>query len=477
MRSGAGDDLEVRVNALVSELNSISAQLLAEIAERKQAEETLRDREETIRALLNAPTDTALLIDADGKILALNDTAQTRLSSYLNGDHPQRRSLVGSCVYDLFPGIVTRRRKARNDRVLRSGKPARFVDEKDGRWFDHSIYPVHGAHDEVSGLAIFSRDITDAKRAEEALRQSQETVRALLNAPTDAALLIDAGGEILALNETAAQRLATHARVSIRRSHDALLGRNVYDLLPGELAAPRRERNEQVVATGKPARYEDERNGSWFDNSIYPVFGADGRVAGLAIFSRDITELKRAQEHFRHMAYHDSLTGLPNRAAFRARFDVALAKARRSGRGLAVMCLDLDRFKHINDTLGHAAGDQLLQAVGERLAGLVREGDTAARLGGDEFTLILPGISRPEDAVYVANRFIEAMRAPFEGIEGRTIATTTSVGICLFDPARDDGETLLKNADTALYRAKQRGRNTYEIFPDPVVTAAAAASQ
>ncbi len=458
-----GEDLGLRIAELIQELRRVNEQLLAEVAERRQAEDALRRGEETIRALLNAPTDTALLIDTEGTVLALNETAIRRL--HARGGRKQRdgADLVGRNVYDIFPGELSRLRKARNDAVVRSGKPARYVDEREGRWFDHSIYPVRGNHGDVAGLAVFSRDITEAKWAEEALRQSRETVHALLNAPTDAALLIDGDGAIQALNETAAQRLAAYASGAVDGDPESLLGRCVYDFFPPELVEQRKSRNDDVVRTGQPARYEDERRGNWFDNSIYPVFDARGGVAGLAVFTRDITDLKRAEEAFRHMAFHDSLTGLPNRAAFESRFEAALRNVERSGRGLAVMCLDLDRFKRVNDTLGHLAGDRLLQAVGQRLSALIREGDTAARLGGDEFVLILPGVERKAVAAEVARRVIKAMGTAFE-IDGQVIETSTSIGVSFYPSHGHDRESLVRCADAAMYDAKQRGRNNCRIY-------------
>ena len=154
--------------------------------------------------------------------------------------------------------------------MIRTGKPGHFQDERAGRWFDHRIYPVKGADGEIEGLAIFSRDITESKRAEVALRESQSTVHALLNAPTDAALLIDTKGRILALNEAALKRLSVHAGGV--PDPDALLGQCVYELFPDELKKSRNKRNDEVVRSGEPARFEDLRNGQWFDNSTYPCW-------------------------------------------------------------------------------------------------------------------------------------------------------------------------------------------------------------
>ena len=474
-RPAPGGDIERRVTTVVAELRELSDQLLAEIADRKSAEEALRQSQDTVTALLNAPPDSALLIDPDGKVLAANTTAIKRLRRYAG--HGKRTDVVGVSVYSLFPKELTDHRKARNQAVIKSGRPARFEDERNGRWYDNSIYPVRGAGSKIVGLAIFSREITERKQAEHAIAQSQETIRALLNAPTDAALLVDTKGNILAANETAARRLATHARIAFKGNPEVLHGKNVYGLLPRDLAQPRRERNEHVIKTGEPSRFEDERNGNWFDNSIYPVFGVGGAVVALAVFSRDISELKRAQEKFRHLALHDSLTGLPNRAALLARMDLALAEAGRTGGTVTVMCLDLDGFKALNDTLGHQAGDLLLAQVGERLAGVVRGHDTAARIGGDEFVLVLPGAGA-STAVIVADRVVHSISAPYE-LSGEPARVSTSIGIAVYPEDGLDSATLLRAADTAMYAAKASGRGGYRMVSTVtprLQTAAAAAS-
>jgi diguanylate cyclase (GGDEF)-like protein/PAS domain S-box-containing protein len=189
----------------------------------------------------------------------------------------------------------------------------------------------------------------------------------------------------------------------------------------------------------------------------------DPDVAGVVLSMRDITERKALEEELRHQAFHDALTGLANRALFEDRLAHALAAARRHARPVAVLFLDLDDFKTINDSLGHATGDELLRAVAIRLAGVVRVTDTAARLGGDEFAVLLEIMDDAEaDADTVAERMLEALRVPFE-IGGRELRITASVGL-----AKSDGtvgvDELLRNADTAMYAAKESGKGTAQAF-------------
>ena len=177
----------------------------------------------------------------------------------------------------------------------------------------------------------------------------------------------------------------------------------------------------------------------------------------------EIFERLQAEQRIWHIAHHDGLTGLPNRTLLQDRLEQAVAQAERGGSRVAVIFLDLDRFKSINDTLGHGIGDELLKHVAARLAGVVRAVDTVSRLGGDEFVIVMAGISGPEDAATAAQKVIAAL-APPVSIEGHSLRATPSLGIALFP---DDGTTplqLMKNADTAMYHAKARGRNTYEFF-------------
>ncbi len=178
---------------------------------------------------------------------------------------------------------------------------------------------------------------------------------------------------------------------------------------------------------------------------------------------QEIAERKRAEETIRQMAYHDPLTGLPNRRLFHDRLELEMAHARRNGHKLGVMLLDLDHFKEVNDTLGHSMGDQLLQAVSERLRSLLRKSDTVSRLGGDEFILILPEIVRWEDAAGVATKILEALRDPVE-FDGHEIRITTSVGIALYPDDGEDGDALMKSADIAMYRVKDQGRDNYQLY-------------
>ncbi|MEW6353469.1 MAG: diguanylate cyclase [Pseudomonadota bacterium] len=185
----------------------------------------------------------------------------------------------------------------------------------------------------------------------------------------------------------------------------------------------------------------------------------------VAIFS-DITSLKHAENHYQQLAYHDPLTGLANRLLFEDRLRQALAQAQRHQQTIAVLFIDLDNFKPINDSLGHSAGDALMQAAAERLRGCVRNADTVARFGGDEFTALLSGVKKAQDAGRVAKKILRALSEAFV-LQGQEIHVTASVGVSLYPGDGADVDTLVKNADSAMYRAKQRGKNNYQFYTAP----------
>jgi diguanylate cyclase (GGDEF)-like protein len=178
---------------------------------------------------------------------------------------------------------------------------------------------------------------------------------------------------------------------------------------------------------------------------------------------------KRVEDMIRHQASHDRLTGLPNRMLFDDRLSLALAHTHRYGEMLAVVFLDLDGFKTVNDTLGHAVGDQLLKRVAERLKGCLRDGDVLARWGGDEFTLLLSPISSAEDTTKIARQILDTLNTPLE-FKGQELHIKASLGIALAPYDGQDAETLLKNADAAMYRAKQKGRNNYQLYTSAIGT-------
>jgi diguanylate cyclase (GGDEF)-like protein/PAS domain S-box-containing protein len=249
------------------------------------------------------------------------------------------------------------------------------------------------------------------------------------------------------------------------------LGRTDFDFFTEEHAAQALRDEQEIVRTGEPLVNVEEKetlpNGGirWVSTTKMPLRDREGNIVGTFGISRDITQRKRAEEQLERQAFYDPLTELPNRALFRNRLQYLFNPARRaSDRSLfALLYLDLDRFKGINDSLGHDAGDELLVAIARRLERCVRPSDTLARLGGDEFTVLLTDIGSEVDATRVAERIHEEMAAPLE-VRGHEVFTSVSLGIALSSAGYASAEDMLRDADIAMYRAKDAGRARHEVF-------------
>ncbi len=301
----------------------------------------------------------------------------------------------------------------------------------------------------------------ESLRDKEELAHTASLLSTTLDSTADGILVVAADGRIESFNAKFADMWGIPRSVLEARDDGEALA-FVIDQLeePDEFIAKVKELYAQPDAESRDSlRFKDGR--------VFERFSQPRRLAGDIVGRvwsfRDITERVKAEETIRHLAYHDVITGLPNRAQFEERLRVDLAQARRSRQKVAVMFLDLDRFKAVNDTVGHAAGDQLLQQVAGEFAETIREGDTVARVGGDEFTFILPGIERAEDAAVVAERILGRIRQ-VRTVTGYEFHITTSIGISVFPKDASDADGLMRNADTAMYRAKERGRDNYQLF-------------
>ena len=337
--------------------------------------------------------------------------------------------------------------------------------KKDGSVFDAEITSFEFVSGGRRARLVIAVDVTERHRAEERLRESEERYRLLFERNLAGVFRSTLDGRILEVNEALA-RIFGYER-------DELLKQTSYTLY---FNAEERHRimarlREQHTLSNVELRMK-RRDGSpvWVLENMNLLETADGGIIEGTII--DITERKAAQEQVEYQAYHDVLTGLPNRLLFRDRISVALAHARRSRRAVAVMFLDLDQFKLVNDTLGHTVGDGLLQAAAERLVSCVRGNDTVARMGGDEFTILLSDLADTRAAATVAQKILDNISRPIE-VDGHELFATTSIGVAIFPDDGMDAETLLKNADRAMYRAKELGRNNYQFATRAAIEAGA----
>ncbi len=327
------------------------------------------------------------------------------------------------------------------------------------RWFRTLGRPTREADGSIvwDGVSI---DVTELKATEQALRESELRYRRLVEVGP-IALLSHRDGRVVFANARALELFGT-------RSPEDLVGRPLIFLVHSDDRVRVQDQSGHAPPdVSGPCEIRILRlDGQTRDVEIVsvPVTEADGDPATQVVLL-DITERKRAEQRVRHLAHHDPLTGLPNRALLLDRLHQALLQARRERGRIAVLMLDLDHFKAVNDSSGHSVGDRLLCAVAERLRGTVRESDTLARYGGDEFTLVQTRLEQPRGAEVLAQKIVEAIAEPFL-IDDQVVRTTTSVGVAIHPEHGDEPEPLLDHADIALYRAKALGRNRAEVFVD-----------
>ncbi|MEG4421140.1 EAL domain-containing protein [Microcoleus sp. LAD1_D5] len=364
--------------------------------------------------------------------------------------HPEDKSSCDSRVAASRASLLPCDRQYRI--VLRSGEV---------KWVQDSAKFSKNENGDViiDGVAL---DISDRKQAESALRQSEQRFRSLIENATDITIILDAAG-IFRYISPSVKRILGYA------PHQAI-GRSALDIVHPDDCATITETLHKAIKNPKrsqcPVEYRvRHRNGSWcYVEAVATNLLYDPAVQGIVINCHDITQRKLAEEQLLHDAFHDALTGLPNRSLFTDRLEHALRMAKRRKDYLfAVLFLDLDRFKVVNDSLGHAIGDQLLVSIARRLEACLRAGDTVARLGGDEFVLLLEDIEGINEATTIVNRLQKKITSPIL-LDGHEVFITASIGIALSSGEYLEPTTLLRDADTAMYRAKELGRSRHEVF-------------
>jgi diguanylate cyclase (GGDEF)-like protein/PAS domain S-box-containing protein len=333
---------------------------------------------------------------------------------------------------------------------------------KDGSLYyeEKTITPLSENSGQITHFVSTGHDVTERVRAEEA----RARLVAILEATTDFVAIADASGRLFYLNQAGRRLLglgATHEIAGMPLS-DCYSEWGAQHLL--RVAMPTAARDG--VWEGENTLRGDPDHDIPVSQVVLGHRGENGGIAFYSTIARDITERKQYEAELRHQATHDSLTGLPNRTLLSDRLNAEMSRASRQERLLALVFLDLDSFKRVNDSLGHPAGDAMLKEVGRRLVGCLRPNDTVARYGGDEFVVVAGDLGGVEHALVVMNQLRNSLEAPIR-VGGHEVYTTFSAGIALFPTDGNDGETLLRNADTALSRAKVRGRGQYQFYaPD-----------
>ena len=377
--------------------------------------------------------------------------------AFLSRVHPEDRDAVdGEIRRTLEAGIPY----ARDFRLVLPEDTVRWVHGRGA-----VTTRVDGRPTVMSGTV---QDITVRKRAEAELRETLSLLNATLDSTADGILVVDREGRITSFNRKFVEMWRVPESVLASRDDDQALA-----FVIGQLRDPEAFLGKVRELYGQPEAHSldtlEFRDGRIVERYSQPQ-RMDGTTIGRVWSYRDVTERKRLENELEHQAFHDSLTNLANQALFRDRVDHALARAARHDSRLAVLFVDLDNFKTVNDSLGHAAGDQLLIAVAERLRGCLRATDTAARLGGDEFAVLVEDLACADDATGLADRLLDVLRQSFT-VAGKETVVGASIGIALGVRSLNSGE-LLRNADIAMYTAKRCGKDRYEIF-EPAMHVAA----
>ena len=424
-----------------------------EHAEKAQAE--LRDSELWMRTFFNSLDMAAFMVTPDRRLVNCNETALNMFGYSMEEmkEQPTRVLHVDDDHYREFG----RRLQGHFDR----GEVAKFEFEarrKNGQVFpsEHTVGLLSAEDGEPMGIMSLVRDITERRQVEQ---QRQMTATVFENS-LEGIIVADPDGKVQMVNP----------------AYSAITGFSAKEIVGSDLNIFRSETDdpgfvqELWAALTEKGRWSGEywnrrKNGEAYPEWLNVVLVKDfqDRIANIVVIFHDITDIKLKEEQITYQANHDALTGLPNRALLSDRLNQTIAHAERKNENFAVVFLDLDHFKRINDSLGHQAGDILLKQTAKRIKSCLREGDTISRQGGDEFVIILPGASTVEETTEAVRRISTVLERPFS-IQGRDLFVTTSMGITFFPDDAKDAETLIKNADMAMYQAKGEGRNKFHLF-------------
>jgi diguanylate cyclase (GGDEF)-like protein/PAS domain S-box-containing protein len=423
------------------------------------------DEHARLAAAINASPDAITSADLEGKLISWNPGAE-RLFGFT------AKEALGRTAGWMLPDNKRRELEAFRDRVLNGETVAGWETErarKDGRpvFFESSYAPISDAHGQITGIVGVHRDVSQVKRMLSQIESSKELFHQALNGIPDVFLIYDDQLRIQFINQRGAEFFAANSR--------EILGKRDEEMLPADVTQTYLPALRQALATKTTQSVELGfilRGRQYSMTATFvPMAGANGELLQILGLLHDFTKRRQTEERLAFMAQYDALTGLPNRYLLLDRLEAAMQRARRNNTLLGVMFLDIDRFKQINDSHGHATGDILLQQIAERLASHLRATDTIARLGGDEFTVLVENATSVDEITAIADKIKFAFTTPFDTESGE-VFTTTSVGITIYPFDDHNRDELLKNADVAMYHAKQE-RNSWQLYrPDMNVNAA-----
>jgi diguanylate cyclase (GGDEF)-like protein/PAS domain S-box-containing protein len=442
--------------------------VLRDVTERKEAQDKLQFSNILLSTEMEASPNGIIVFGPDRKTLLLNrqfaEIWKVSPASLTGGTLDSALLLCTPLMVD--PAKFIARMNHLFDHPSESLREEYVMS--DSRIINLDIVTLSSASGDYLGRVGYFQDITERRRADDKLVFANLLLRTQMEASLDGMLVVDENKVVVAFN----QRFAAMWKIPLA---DLAAGGDVAVL--AKVTSAVKDAGNFIARVqylydhpGEDSQDEYETtDGRSIDRYTVTLYGPSRAYLGRAWFFRDITERKRVEALALRMARYDVLTGLANRAVFVEALQHAIATAKRGEKSFAVLYLDLDHFKDVNDTLGHPVGDELLRAVADRLTGSTRETDTVARFGGDEFAIIVADIRDPADAAIFADKLITAFAIPFS-VQGSDIHSGASIGIAVYASEASDAETLLSHADVALYRAKSEGRGGYRFFTDAMDT-------
>ena len=434
--------------------------VLRDITERVEAEGALRASEERFRSLVQNSSDMIVIVNAEGRLTYASPSV-TKIMGYEEEDW-QGIDVLSLIHQDQLEEAAQSLRAVIDEPGVHPPKEL-LVRHRDGSYrgvdmIAQNLLDVPA----VNGVVYNARDITERKLAEAALRESEERFRTFAENSADGVLMVNEDGRIVMANAMAGRMFGY--------AEGELTGAPLETLVPESLRTAHRQHRASFFSQAEAARpmaargdlKARRRDASVFPSeiSLIPLPTAGGHLVAAVI--RDVTDRRDLENQLRHQAFHDPLTGLANRARFGDRLEHALERAGRQRATVALLFMDVDNFKSINDGMGHSIGDAALQHVAARLLACLRPGDTAARLGGDEFAILLEDSTLGE-GIDLAQQLLDSLRTPF-GVGEDEVAVHASIGIAISEGSRYDADGLLRNADIAMYAAKDAGKARYEVY-------------
>lgn len=434
-----------------------------DVTEQKRAKEMLQESENRYRVLFEDSADAYWLMDEKGFVDSNSEALEMfGFSSKAEFKHPA--DVSPPCQAD---GTPSREAAERLMAIAFEKGKHRFEwlhQRRNGEVFPAEVCLSKLKLNGRPMLLATSHDISERKRTEDALLFKTALLEAQSETTIDGIIALDESNRIVIANRQFGLQFGIPNQV-LQAGNERLVGEYVLEKIEDAEAFVQKSiylTRHIEEKTRDELRFKDGRT---FDIYSAPLLDSKSRHRGRIWYARDITARKTAEQRAEYLAYYDALTGLPNRALFEDRLRHAIAGARRRNENVALLFLDLDRFKLINDSLGHAVGDLILKEVANRLKACTREEDTVARIGGDEFVVVLNSVHGDDDASLTAERIVRSMRSVIE-VHSYALSTSCSIGISMFPQHGVDGESLIKYADQAMYASKEKGRNNFQFFTE-----------